>query len=270
MHDRERDAGQGDRYRDAMPGVPWGRRRRALLRLFESIEPRYDRLNRWLSLGLDQVWRRRTASAVEDPSPGPWLDLASGTGDLAVFLRRRLDGGGLRRERGWLLRTDLSPALLRVGATKLRAPRRGAGVAAPAVACEMDRLPFRAGSFAVIAQGFALRHCRDLPGFFRELHRVVRPGGQILLLDMRYPARGPGTLLYRWYFRGILPRLAGWLGADRDAYRFMVDSVRALPAEEALLGGLRAAGFDAVTSGRGLLGAVHLLRARRAPGPGSC
>ncbi|MCA9758886.1 MAG: ubiquinone/menaquinone biosynthesis methyltransferase [Candidatus Eisenbacteria bacterium] len=240
-------------YREAMPGQPWAERRKALLTLFESIEPRYDRLNRYLSLGIDQAWRRWAVRSVQVEAPGPWLDVASGTGDLAAFAEDRLRAEG--RE---LVRSDLSGFLLGVGGEKLRArdasasPHHGA-------AAEMDRLPFQSASFGAVIQGFALRHCEDYAGFFRELHRILEPGGQVALLDMRYPRDGFGAGFYRLYFGQILPRVAGWLGADRKAYQFMVDSVVSLPQETALVDALVGAGFERVESRRGLLGAVHLL-----------
>ena len=238
-------------YDEAMPGQTWRHRRRALARLFEAIEPRYDRLNRRLSGGLDQMWRKGLARSIDSAVDGPWLDLASGTGDLAVFVeRRRVE----LESPTPLLRLDLSAALLRTGGTK---------VATPAVAGEMDALPVPDESLAVIVQGFALRHCRDYASFFRELFRVLRPGGQVRLLDMRYPRRGWGSSLYRFYFRRVLPHLAALFGADRKAYHFMVDSVRSMPSEAQFIEDLERAGFVEVRSKPGFLGSVAVLSARR-------
>ncbi len=244
------------RHGDALFGAPWEQRRRALRRLFEEIEPRYDRLNRRLSFGLDQHWRRWTARSLRG-SPGPWVDLASGTGDLALALAA---AAATEPKPPRLLRSDLSAALLRTGRTKLE--ERGSD-GAPSVAGEMDRLPFRSASIGALAQGFALRHARDLGSFFDECARVVRPGGRIAILDMRYPTRGLGGFVYRPYFRWVLPRLAALFGADRSAYEFMVDSVRALPPEQVLIDRLGASGFVDVESTPGFLGAVRLLTARR-------
>lgn len=282
--------------RQALPGSPWEQRRRELHKIFARIEPHYDRLNRILSLGLDRGWREWTAHSIE--VEGPWLDLASGTGDLAAHLFRRAH---LARSKPILIRSDLVPALLPVGFRKLGdapddhlarpagdrgddrpggagdpdcpgstgdpagqpASRRSARADdSPGLGCEMDLLPFANDSLGAIVQGFALRHCRDYAGFFAELHRVLRPGGQIAILDMRYP-KGPGTGVYRAYFRFVLPRIAMLLGGDRDAYRFLVKSVRSMPEEEVFLAALRDAGFERVESRPGFLGSVRLLLARK-------
>jgi demethylmenaquinone methyltransferase/2-methoxy-6-polyprenyl-1,4-benzoquinol methylase len=238
-----------------LAGTPWERRRPALQRLFEGISPGYDRLNRVLSFGLDRGWRRWAAAALEVESGGIVLDLASGTGELAKALLER--SGGLR-----VARADLSPSLLRIGAGKLGGAVRGGG-SSPAIACEMDRLPLREGAVDGIVQGFALRHCRSFATLFSELFRVLRPGGRISLLDMRYPRRGAGAKLYRLYFRAFLPRVAAALGGERAAYEMMVESVRSLPEEEELMETLRACGFSQVRSQAGFLGAVRLLTGRR-------
>lgn len=252
---RESRDSLADGYASALPGEPWDRRRLVLRKLFERIEPRYDRLNHALSAGLDRRWRRWTVRELQ--VDGPWLDLASGTGDLALSLR---DWAAKRPGRPALWRADLSAALLAVGANKMR---ETGTAASPGCACEMDLLPFGNDTLGAVVQGFALRHCRDYAGFFREIFRVLRPGGQVLLLDMRYPRGGSVAGAYRFYFRAILPRLARLLGADMRAYRFMVDSVRSLPDEDILIHLLQQAGFQDVSSEPGLVGAVRLLMARK-------
>jgi demethylmenaquinone methyltransferase / 2-methoxy-6-polyprenyl-1,4-benzoquinol methylase len=214
--------------------------------MFEEISPSYDRLNAVLSLGLDRGWRRWAVRGLRASPAGPWCDLASGTGDLALEML------AVGRP---VVRADLSSALLRRAEGKAGRGAQGW----PGVACEMDQLPFRAGSLAAVGQGFALRHSRCPESLFCELHRVLRPGGRIALLDMRYPADGLFGPIYRCYFRSVLPRLAALLGGDRDAYEMMVASVRALPPETEILRAATAAGFEGVRSERGLFGAVRLI-----------
>jgi demethylmenaquinone methyltransferase/2-methoxy-6-polyprenyl-1,4-benzoquinol methylase len=216
--------------------------------MFEEISGDYDRLNSWLSLGLDRRWRAGVARALDRIPPGPVLDLASGTGAQVPPLRQRLQRT--------VVRLDLSAALLRRAEERL-------GPGSPATVGEMDRLPFRDASFAAVAQGFALRHSRGHDVLFRELYRVVKPGGRVALLDMRVPRGGGAEAAYRLYFCRVLPRLASLLGGDREAYEMMVASVMALPLETVLRTALRDAGFVEVESRPGIFGAVRLLRARR-------
>jgi demethylmenaquinone methyltransferase/2-methoxy-6-polyprenyl-1,4-benzoquinol methylase len=236
------------RHAEGLAGRPWERRAPALRRMFEEISGDYDRLNSRLSLGLDRRWRAGLARALEPLPPGPVLDLASGTGALVYPLVQRLQR--------LVVRLDLSAALLRRAEERL-AP------GSPAVVGEMDRLPFRDESFAAVAQGFALRHSRGYEAFFRELHRVLRPGGRVALLDMRVPSGGGVEAVYRLYFRRVLPRLASLLGGDRAAYEMMVASVAALPDEAVLRTALRDAGLVEVESRPGIFGSVRLLLARR-------
>lgn len=260
MPSREQQ-GRTHRFEAALPGQDWAGRLPALRSLFEHIEPRYDGLNRRLSLGLDRGWRAWTARALRaqgaDVQSGPWLDLASGTGDLACALAEARPP----QSNAPLVRLDLSALLLRAGERKLSRDR-GAD-ASPGIVGEMDHLPIRSGTLASVAQGFALRHCRDLAEFFRELHRVLRPGGCLAIIDMRYPRRGLGAAVYRFYFARVLPRIAALFGGDREAYEFMIDSVKALPSEENLLRALREAGFVDARSRPGIFGSVALLTARK-------
>lgn len=244
-----RATGKGSgRHADGLTGRPWERRAPALRRMFEEISGDYDRLNSRLSFGLDRRWRAGVARALEPLPPGPVLDLASGTGALVPPLTRRL-----RRS---VVRLDLSALLLHQAGETL-AP------GSPATVGEMDRLPFRDGSFAAVAQGFALRHSRGYDALFAELHRVIKPGGRVALLDMRLPLGGGVEAVYRLYFRRVLPRLASLLGGDRAAYEMMVASVAALPAEGVLLAALRGAGFVDAESRAGIFGSVRTLLARR-------
>ena len=236
------------RHAEGLAGRPWERRAPALRRMFEEISGDYDRLNSRLSLGLDRRWRSWVARALEPLPPGPVLDLASGTGALVSPLAQRL-----RRP---VVRLDLSAALLRRAEVRV-AP------GSPATVGEMDRLPFRDASFAAVAQGFALRHSRGHDALFRELHRVVKPGGRVALLDMRLPLGGGVEAAYRLYFCRILPRLASLLGGDLAAYEMMVASVAALPTEGVLIAAMCCAGFVEAESRPGIFGSVRLLLARR-------
>jgi demethylmenaquinone methyltransferase/2-methoxy-6-polyprenyl-1,4-benzoquinol methylase len=190
--------------------------------MFDAIAPRYDLVNRIMTFRLDVRWRRR---AVGELGLGPGsvvLDLASGTGDLCIDLAR----AGLRP-----ISVDLSFGML-------RADRSGA----PRVQGDVLRLPVATGAVDGVTCGFALRNLVDLPTFFTELGRVVRPGGRIALLDVGVPS----SRLVRWghgvYFGRVVPRIGGLL-SDAAAYRYLPRSVAYLPSAGEMLAALGRAGF---------------------------
>ncbi len=195
---------------------------RAVRAMFDAIAPRYDLVNRVMTFGMDVGWRRRSVRALGLAPGSLVVDLASGTGDVCVELAK----GGLRP-----LSVDLSAGML--GADRSGAPR---------VQADILRLPLAAGAVDGATCGFALRNLVELPPFFAELHRVVRPGGRIALLDVGRPERS----VVRWghgvYFGKVVPRIGGWI-SDPAAYRYLPRSVAYLPAPAELIGWLRAAGF---------------------------
>lgn len=219
-------------WEEMLPEAAWTRRRRALRDLFETIAPTYDRLNHWMSFGIDQRWRARAArEAIHAESSGLVLDLASGTGDQAVALRER--SGDVR-----IVRLDLSDQLLRRGAGKL-----SRGPDAPALVAEMESLPIRPATFDAVTMAYALRHVESLDRLMRACAQVLRPGGRIAFVDMSLPDRGAWGSLYRFYFRQVLPRFAALLGGPRPAYELMVRSVESFPGWDRLETAARSAGF---------------------------
>jgi demethylmenaquinone methyltransferase / 2-methoxy-6-polyprenyl-1,4-benzoquinol methylase len=210
--------------------------------MFDAIAPRYDRLNRIISLRLDVRWRKR---AVRDLALRPGstvLDLASGTGDLCIDLARL----GIRP-----ISMDLSFGML-------AADRSGA----PRVQTDILRLPVPDAAVDGVTCGFALRNLVDLPTFFTELGRVVRRGGRIALLDVSVP----DNPVVRWgndvYFGKVVPRIGAIL-SDGAAYRYLPKSVAYLPAPEEMLAALRTAGFSDATHTQLSGGLTQLMVATR-------
>ncbi|MEX2627227.1 MAG: ubiquinone/menaquinone biosynthesis methyltransferase [Ilumatobacteraceae bacterium] len=195
---------------------------RAVRAMFDTIAPRYDLVNRVMTFRLDVRWRKRAVRDLRLPGGSRVLDLASGTGDLCIDLA----AAGHRP-----FSMDLSFGML-------AADRSGA----PRVQADILRLPVPDASVDGVTCGFALRNLVELPAFFVELGRVVRPGGRIALLDVGVPH----NRLVRWgngvYFGKVVPRIGGWL-SDPAAYRYLPKSVAYLPEPTALVELLRSAGF---------------------------
>jgi demethylmenaquinone methyltransferase/2-methoxy-6-polyprenyl-1,4-benzoquinol methylase len=199
---------------------------RAVRAMFDTIAPRYDMVNRIMTFRLDVRWRRLAVKKL-GLSPGSnVLDLASGTGDLCVDLRR----AGLQP-----ISVDLSFGML--AADRSGSPR-----------CQADilNLPVAPSSVDGATCGFALRNLVDLPAFFAELARVVRPGGRIALLDVGVPRNPIVRFGNGIYFGRIVPRIGGWL-SDPAAYRYLPKSVAYLPPTAEMLDALRKAGFTDAT-----------------------
>ena len=207
--------------------------------MFGRIAPRYDLLNRLLSAGIDRRWRRRCVERAGDVRGRLVVDACCGTGDLA----RAFSAAGAR-----VLGVDFTPEMLRIAAGK-----RGlaAGGYAQGDALRLPVAP-RAADLASIA--FGLRNVADRGACLRELARVVRPGGLVLVLEFGLPKGRLLGALYRFYFTRVLPFAGGLVSGDRGAYRYLPETVLAWPTAAALRDELAAAGlaepgFAALTGG---------------------
>jgi demethylmenaquinone methyltransferase/2-methoxy-6-polyprenyl-1,4-benzoquinol methylase len=194
--------------------------------MFDAIAPRYDLVNRIMTFRLDTRWRRKAVRLLNLPQGSIVLDLASGTGDLCVDLQRV----GIRP-----LSMDLSFGML--AADRSGSPRSQADIL---------NLPIGDQSVDGATCGFALRNLVDLPAFFNELGRVVRPGGRIALLDVGIPHNRFIRFGNGIYFGKIVPKIGGWL-SDPAAYRYLPKSVAYLPPRDEMLRALQAAGFSNAT-----------------------
>ena len=199
---------------------------RAVQEMFDAIAPRYDLVNRIMTFRLDTRWRRKAVRLLNLPHGSIVLDLASGTGDLCVDLQRV----GIRP-----LSMDLSFGML--AADRSGSPRSQADIL---------NLPIGDESVDGATCGFALRNLVDLPAFFNELGRVVRPGGRIALLDVGIPHNRFIRFGNGIYFGKIVPKIGGWL-SDPAAYRYLPKSVAYLPPRDEMLRALQAAGFSNAT-----------------------
>lgn len=220
-------------------------------RLFASIAPVYDILNRVLSLRRDVAWRRALARRLPAGPPSRWtLDLACGTGDLAIELLRR----GHR-----VVGADFVEPMLRRAAAK--AARRGARL--PLVVADAHRLPFRAGSFDAVTVAFGVRNFADRAAALGEIRRVLAAGGALGVLEFGLP-RGPSVRrAYLAYFTRILPAIGRIVSGDRRAYAYLPESVLAYPPPEVFARDLEAVGFSEARWTDLTLGIAHIVTAMR-------
>jgi demethylmenaquinone methyltransferase/2-methoxy-6-polyprenyl-1,4-benzoquinol methylase len=219
--------------------------------MFDRIAPRYDLLNRLLSLGTDLSWRRRALDLARLGDGGRALDVGTGTGDFALALLARSPRSAT------VTGIDISPGMLEI------AERRGAkadlGPRYERLIGSVESLPFADGTFDVAMAGFVIRNVGDIARGLAEMRRVLRRGGRAVILDLHTPRNPAIRRLYRTY-SFLSPRLAAALGSDPEAYRYLPRSIEAFYDPEALAGLLRNAGFMRVHFERLTFGiaAIHV------------
>jgi demethylmenaquinone methyltransferase / 2-methoxy-6-polyprenyl-1,4-benzoquinol methylase len=220
--------------------LPRGDRKRATVEaMFDRIAPRYDRMNRVISLGQDVRWRRRAVATLVLQPGARVLDLACGTGDLC----RELSSAGYRP-----VGVDLSQGMLQEASTD-----------APLVRADAERLPFRDATFDGVVCGFALRNFVELDAVFRACAGALRPGGRLVALDAAVPERIVLRLGNTAWFRGAVPLIGRFFGRDAEAYRYLPRSTAYLPEPQTLLRRLASAGFGTVQRSTMTGGSVQLL-----------
>jgi demethylmenaquinone methyltransferase/2-methoxy-6-polyprenyl-1,4-benzoquinol methylase len=203
--------------------------------VFDSVAGKYDLMNDLMSLGLHRAWKAY-AVAVAAPKAGEQvLDVAGGTGDLARALAREVG------PRGMVVHTDINQAMLRAGRERLL----DEGLVLPTVLCDGERLPFQSGRFDLVTVAFGLRNMTHKDLALREMNRVLRPGGRLLVLEfskVAEPLRRP----YDWYSFQVLPRLGQWVAGDGASYRYLAESIRVHPDQAELKTMMKDAGFGHV------------------------
>lgn len=209
--------------------------------MFDSISGHYDRLNRMLSLGTDRRWRRRAVNLIGlHISPIEMLDVATGTGDLAIEALKL----GPRKITG----IDISSKMLAEGRRKIT--RMGHGEKITLIKGDSQAIEFSDRTFDVAMCAFGVRNFEDTLTGLREMNRVIRPGGMVMVLEFSRPGWFPLKQIYGLYFRRVLPRIGRRVSGDQGAYTYLPDTVMAFPDNERFLELLTTVGFRDVKQRR--------------------
>ena len=201
--------------------------------MFDAIAPRYDLLNRVLSLGIDQRWRRKAVAMLEAEQPERILDVATGTADLALE--------AVRLDPKKVVGVDLSEEMLRRGREKIE--QRGLSDRVVLQRGDAEKLPFSDNQFHAALVAFGVRNFQDLDKGLAEIRRVLRPDGVLVVLEFSKPRVFPIKQAYAFYSRFVLPRVGQAVSKDDGAYRYLPASVAAFPDGEAFLDRMRQAGY---------------------------
>jgi len=222
--------------------------RQNVRRLFDSIAHRYDLLNHLLSGGIDFYWRRAAIDALRSSAPKRILDVATGTADLAI--------ASLRLNPAEVIGVDISTPMLELGRRKVEA--KNASAVIHLQEGEAEHLEFPSGDFDAAIVAFGARNFENLAGGLREMNRVLRKRGRIVVLEFSKPRAFPIRQIYFSYFRHILPLVGRLISREKQAYQYLPDTVMAFPDGEEFVRILRDAGFSSITDQRLTFGIVSI------------
>ena len=212
--------------------------------VFDSVAPRYDLMNDLMSLGVHRLWKREFIQGLDPRPERTLLDLAGGTGDIAL--------GWVARGGGPAVLSDINPSMLAAG--RRRAEAAGKGQVSLLVV-DAEAIPLPDACMDRVSMAFGLRNCTDKAAVLREARRVLRPGGQFHCLEFsRVQVAALAPVYDAWSF-GVLPRMGRAVAGDADSYQYLAESIRTFPNQETLAGMMRSAGLSRV-SYRNLTGGI--------------
>jgi demethylmenaquinone methyltransferase/2-methoxy-6-polyprenyl-1,4-benzoquinol methylase len=203
--------------------------------VFDSVASSYDVMNDLLSAGLHRVWKAYAVGVAAPRDGDRVLDIAGGTGDLARAFAPLVGPSGA------VVLTDINEAMLRVGRDRLL----DEGALLPTAACDAEHLPFRTGCFDIVTVAFGLRNMTHKEAALTEMCRVLRPGGRLLVLEFSRVAE-PLRKAYDWYSFNVMPLIGKLVAKDADSYRYLAESIRMHPDQQALKALMKGAGFGHV------------------------
>ncbi|WP_027472135.1 bifunctional demethylmenaquinone methyltransferase/2-methoxy-6-polyprenyl-1,4-benzoquinol methylase UbiE [Saccharicrinis fermentans] len=201
--------------------------------MFDNIAPKYDFLNHSLSLGVDKIWRRRAINLLKGMDSPVILDIATGTGDLAI--------ASLRLKPQRVVGLDLSPEMLKVAEEKIK--RKNLHNIISMIEGDSENLPFDDAEFDAAMVAFGVRNFENLQKGLVEINRVLKKGGKFMVLEFSNPSTFPVKQVYKFYSTKILPWWGGLLSKDKAAYTYLPESVAAFPEGQSFVNELNQAGF---------------------------
>lgn len=190
--------------------------------MFDNISGKYDLLNRILSMGIDVRWRKKVVKSVKKANPKKVLDIATGTGDLAIQIAKSTQAQ--------ITGFDLSAGMLEVGRKKVTKEKLDDRI--EMIQGDAENMPFENNSFDVITVAFGVRNFENLKKGLDEIYRVLKPGGKFIILEFSQPESFPMKQLYAFYSKNILPKIGKQISKDESAYTYLPDSVKAFPYGE--------------------------------------
>jgi len=227
-----------------------GEKAKRVARVFDSVAARYDIMNDVMSGGLHRIWKAMTISQANVRAGQKVLDVASGTGDLALAFAKKVG------PHGKVVMTDINDQMLARGRNRLI----DAGYPTQAVVCDAEHLPFPEAEFDLVTVAFGLRNMTDKAVALKQMHRVLKPGGKLMVLEFSKVAT-PLEKIYDVYSFKVLPWLGKRIANDEASYRYLAESIRMHPGPEELAQMLRDAGFDVVRFSTMTAGVVALHQA---------
>ena len=206
--------------------------------MFNDIAPSYDRLNHLMSLGIDNIWRKKALKEIVDGTQQQILDVACGTGDSTIAIAKAMEPGG--RVTGIDISAGMMEPLMR------KAAHEGVHDRIKLLQADALQMPFEADTFHRVTCAFGIRNFEDRKKGLAEFLRVLKPGGRAVILELGIPDKPFIKTLYDIYFRHILPLIGGLISGNRAAYRYLPESVYAFPRPETFCAMMERAGFHNV------------------------
>jgi demethylmenaquinone methyltransferase/2-methoxy-6-polyprenyl-1,4-benzoquinol methylase len=203
--------------------------------VFDSVANKYDVMNDLMSAGMHRLWKAYTIAASGVREGHKVLDIAGGTGDLSQAFAKRVGPAGM------VVHTDINEAMLSTGRDRLL----NHGLALPTTLCDAEKLPFPDNTFDIVTVAFGLRNMTHKDRALKEMCRVLKPGGRLLVLEFSKVAK-PLEKAYDWYSFNILPKLGKLVANDEASYRYLAESIRMHPDQATLKAMMKDAGFGHV------------------------